>query len=129
MNMSRSSIIPTGFRITYFSYMENKFYKGDFLLPADKIRSLFKEGMIGYRSKRYSTYDAMIVGMAPGGVLVVWMQGIDKQVEIGRYQAIETDMEWEHFIAKTGYTREEFVKRITEANPEALANFKKNGFM
>ena len=129
MNMSRSNIIPTGFRVTYFSYMENKFYKGDFALPADHIRSLFSEGMIGYRSQRYVTYDAMIVGMAPGGVLVVWMQGVDKQVEIGRYQAIETDMEWEHFISKTGYTREEFVSATINDRPETIANFKKNGLM
>ena len=129
MNMSRSNIIPTGFRITYFSYMENKFYKGDFILPADKIKGLFKEGMIDYLTKEYDTYDAMIVGMAPGGVLVVWMQGVDKQVEIGRYQATETDMEWEHFIPKTGYTREIFVSRLIERRPEAIANFKKNGLM
>ena len=129
MNMSRSNIIPTGFRITYFSYMENKFYKGDFILPADKIKGLFKEGMIDYLTKEYDTYDAMIVGMAPGGVLVVWMQGVDKQVEIGRYQATETDMEWEHFIPKTGYTREEYVSLTINDSPEALANFKKNGLM
>ena len=123
MNMSRSGIIPTGFKVTYFSYMENKFYKGDFALPSDAIRDLFKEGMIGYRSKRYSTYDAMIVGMAPGGVLVVWMQGIDKQIEIGRYQATETDMEWEHFIPKTGFTRDEYVTNLINRRPEVVANF------
>ncbi len=65
MNMGRSGIIPSGFRITYFSFMENKFYTGDFALPADRIKDLFKEGMIGYRSQRFTTYDAMIVGMAP----------------------------------------------------------------
>ncbi|WP_299255053.1 DUF2931 family protein [uncultured Cytophaga sp.] len=129
MNMSRSGIIPTGFKVTYFSYMENKFYKGDFALPSDAIRDLFKEGMIGYRSKRYSTYDAMIVGMAPGGVLVVWMQGIDKQIEIGRYQATETDMEWEHFIPKTGFTRDEYVTNLINRRPEVVANFQKNGLM
>jgi hypothetical protein len=129
MNMSRSGIIPTAFKVTYFSYMENKFYKGDFALPSDTIRSLFKEGMIDYLTKKYDTYDAMIVGMAPGGVLVVWMQGFDKQVEIGRYQATETDMEWESFIPRTGYTQDEFVSRMINRRPEVLANFQKNGLM
>uniref|UniRef100_UPI002631121D DUF2931 family protein n=1 Tax=uncultured Cytophaga sp. TaxID=160238 RepID=UPI002631121D len=109
MNMSRSDIIPTGFRVTYFSYVENKFYKGDFALPSETIRDLFKEGMIGYLTKKYATYKAMIVGMAPGGVLVVWMQGVDKQVEIGRYQATEYNMEWESFMSTTGFTKDEFV--------------------
>ena len=129
MNMGRSGIIPSGFRITYFSFMENKFYKGDFALPVDRIRSLFKEGMIGYRSKRYSTYDAMIVGMASGGVLVVWMQGVDKQVEIGRYQATETDVDWKIFNGPNGSNREKYVNATINDSPEAKANFQKNGLM
>jgi len=129
MNMSEGNIIPTGFKITYFSFMENKFYKGDFALPADRIRSLFKEGFIEYRTKRHFTYNAMIVGMAPGGVLVVWMKGVDKQVEIGRFQATETDMAWESFIPKTGLTREEYVFNLIERRPIVLAHFKKNGLM
>jgi len=129
MNMSEGSIIPTGFKITYFSFMENKFYKGDFALPADQIRSLFKEGYIHYRTKKHFTYDAMIVGMAPGGVLVVWMKGVDKQVEIGRFQATETDMAWESFIPKTGLTREEYVSATINDRPGDVANFKKNGLM
>jgi hypothetical protein len=129
MNMSRSGIIPTGFKVTYFAYMENKFYTGDFALPSDTIRSLFKEGIIDYLTKKYDTYDAMIVGMAPGGVLVVWMQGFDKQVEIGRYQATETNMEWESFIPRTGRTRDEFVTFIIDDTPLAKANFQKNGLM
>ena len=129
MSMSHGNIIPTGFKITYFSYMENKFYKGDFALPADRIRSLFKEGMIDYLTKKYDTYNAMIVGMAPGGVLVVWMQGFDKQVEIGRFQATETDMLWESFIPKTGLTREEYVSATINDDPNLAANFEKNGLM
>ena len=85
MNMSRSNIIPTGFRVTYFSYMENKFYTGDFALPSDRISRLFREGMIDYLTKEYDMYISMIVGLAPGGVLVVWMQGFDRQIEIDRY--------------------------------------------
>jgi len=39
MNMSRNGIIPTSFKITYFSYVENKFYTGDFKLPYDLIEN------------------------------------------------------------------------------------------
>jgi hypothetical protein len=129
MNMSRSRIIPTGFKVTYFAYMENKFYTGDFALPSDTIRSLFKEGIIEYRTKKYDTYDAMIVGMAPGGVLVVWMQSVDKQVEIGRYQATETDINWKSFIPTNGRAREEYVSFMIDDTPLAKANFQKNGLM
>jgi hypothetical protein len=129
MNMSRGSIIPTNFKITYFSFLENKFYTGDFKLPYDQIQNLFKEGLIGYRIKKHETYDAMIVGMAPGGVLVVWMQSRDNQVEIGRFQATETTMKWETFNGENGSEREEYVEGIIEDNQAANENFKKNGLM
>ena len=129
MNMSRSGIIPTGFKVTYFAYMENKFYTANFALPSDTIKNLFREGIIKYRTKKYATYKAMILGMAPGGGLVVWMQGFNKQVEIGRYQATETDMAWESFIPRTGRTRDEFVKVTIDDTPLAKANFQKNGLM
>ena len=129
MNMSRGSIIPTNFKITYFSFLENKFYTGDFKLPYDQIQNLFKEGLIGYRIKKYVTYDAMIVGMAPGGVLVVWMQSRDNQVEIGRFQATETTMKWETFAGANAFDKPEYIASILERRSEAVANFEKNGLM
>jgi hypothetical protein len=98
-------------------------------LPSDRILFLFKEGFIDYMTKKHETYDAMIVGMAPGGVLVVWMQGYDKQVEIGRFQATETTMNWESFKRNSINIRDEFVAKTLERRPEALENFKKNGLM
>ena len=129
MNMSRGSIIPTGFKITYFSYMENKFYSGDFKLPHDVIEKLFREGMISYPSMVKVSFRAMIVGMAPSGMLVVWMKGDTKQIEIGRFQATETTMNWETFKRNTGYTREEFLRRTIDHRTEAVVNFEKNFLM
>ena len=129
MNMSRASIIPTGFKITYFSYLENKFYTGDFKLPDDRIHYLFKEGFIDYMTKKYETYDAMIVGMAPSGVLVVWMQGYDKQVEIGRFQATETTMDWVTFAGANAFDKPEYIASILGSRPNATSNFEKNGLM
>jgi hypothetical protein len=57
------------------------------------------------------------------------MQSLDTQVEIGRYQATETNMNWESFIPRTGYTQEEFVSRMINRRPAAVANFQKNGLM
>jgi hypothetical protein len=128
MNMGETSIIPEGFEITYFSYFENKFYTGKFELPQARIKQLFEEGVIDYTSKQFETYIAIIVGMAPEGVLVVWMMTYDKQVEIGRYQASEMDLEWEIFKPTVRPNkREEFIKVVTGRLPEALANFQKNG--
>jgi hypothetical protein len=128
MNMGRSSIIPEGFKITYFSYFENKFYTGKFELPQARIKQLFEEGVIDYASKQFQSYIAIIVGMAPEGILVVWMKTFDNQVEIGRYQATEMDLEWEIFTPTVDISeKDEYVKGVIERRPEALANFQKNG--
>ena len=129
MNMSRGSIIPTGFKITYFSYLENKFYTGDFKLPYDVIEKLFREGMISYPSMKKVSFRAMIVGMAPSGMLVVWMKGGTKQIEIGRFQATETTMKWETFAGANAFDKPEYIASILERRSEAVANFKKNGLM
>jgi hypothetical protein len=127
MNMGETNIIPEGFKITYFSYLENKFYTGKFELPHARIKQLFEEGVIDYETKKFETYIAIIVGMAPEGVLVVWMKTYDKQVEIGRYQASETDLDWEIFKPVGGFTRKEFIDRMIARRPVAVSNSEKNG--
>ncbi|WP_299250055.1 DUF2931 family protein [uncultured Cytophaga sp.] len=130
MNMDRGGIIPDSFSITYFAYMENKFYTGKFALPKQNIEKLFREGVIDYGTKKYETYYAMIVGMAPGGVLVVWMQTYDKQVEIGRYQASEMDLDWEIFNPRIRVeNKNEYVSGVVSRRTAAVSNFKKNGLM
>jgi hypothetical protein len=57
------------------------------------------------------------------------MQSLDTQVEIGRYQATETNMNWESFIPRTGLTREEYVFNLIDRRPVVKANFQKNGLM
>ena len=128
MNMGETNIIPEGFKITYFSYLENKFYTGKFELPHAHIKQLFEEGVIDYRTKKFETYIAIIVGMAPEGVLMVWMKTYDKQIEIGRYQATETHLDWEIFTPTVkADKKDEYVKEIIKLSPEAKLNFEKNG--
>jgi len=38
----------------------------------------------------WDTYNEMVIGLAPGGVVVVWLQAATFRVEIGRYQAKDT---------------------------------------
>ena len=84
---------PIMLDITWLSFAENKYYAGTFDLPQKKIDSLFTAGYIDPRTKMHDTYFFLTVGMAPGGVCVVWLNGAwGAQVEIGRYQAKETQL-------------------------------------
>ncbi|MDY0990515.1 DUF2931 family protein [Flavobacterium sp. CFBP9031] len=91
---------PDHLSITWFSETENKIYAGEFALPQQKIYNLFKEGYMDYgipndsddgkETLHWETYSSLTVGLAPKGMVVVWINGQNK-VEIGRYQARELD--------------------------------------
>lgn len=78
--------IPNQLEFTWLSLVEKKFYSGKWKLPKDTIQKLFSEGYI--KNNKKETYDKFIVGLAPNGLLILWLAGED-QIEIGRYQAEE----------------------------------------
>ncbi|MEP6805225.1 MAG: DUF2931 family protein, partial [Flavobacterium sp.] len=89
---SGGSTIPNFVELTWLSYAEKKFWKLETQLPAEKMLALFREGFIFKNSRKndtitHETYDRIVIGTAPGGVVVIWLDGGLKRVEIGRYQA------------------------------------------
>ncbi|ABG57951.1 DUF2931 family protein [Cytophaga hutchinsonii] len=82
--------IPDSLLITWLSFRENKFYTGKFQLPREKMTELFENGFYEYDIKQRSTYEDILVGLAPGGVVVVWLVGGQVQIEVARFQAQET---------------------------------------
>jgi hypothetical protein len=89
---------PDHVSIVWYAPTEMKIYEGKFALPQQKIYNLFKEGYMRYsipieskdgkETLHWETYNSLTVGLAPTGMVVVWMNGQNK-VEIGRYQARE----------------------------------------
>lgn len=97
--MSRAKYVPTHIDCIWLSYAEGVFYKIDSPIDHDKMLKLFQEGypdslaFLNYGEREKSYYNSIIVGFAPGGVVVIWVAGGGRQVEIGRYkgQKIEID--------------------------------------
>lgn len=89
---------PDHVSIVWYAPTEMKIYAGEFALPQQKIYNLFKEGYMiygipdesedGKETWHWETYNSLTVGLAPKGMVVVWMDGQNK-VEVGRYQAKE----------------------------------------
>ena len=81
--------VPDRLNLIWISFAENTFYDINCKIDHDKMVKLFEEGyIINFKNKKKKiTYDTIIVGFAPGGVVVVWLYGKGRQVEIGRYQA------------------------------------------
>ncbi|WP_457288889.1 DUF2931 family protein [Pedobacter sp. UYP24] len=125
--------VPVKLEITWLSYTESKFYSGLLDLPVDKITKLFEKGYTHPYTLKHTTYKGMVVGMAPGGVVVVWLQGINNQVEVARYLAQPSKITVEQFIAVKGYSSDmthdlgAIVESIMKDEPEATANLKAKG--
>lgn len=86
---------PDSLEIRWFSYTEDKFYEGHFLLPQERIYKLLKEGLWDAESRKQVTYDTFMVTVVPGGVVVVWLSMAgSNQVLIGRYEAREIQYDY-----------------------------------
>ncbi len=122
--------LPDTLSITFFSYTENQFYRGEFDLPYKKILTLFQTGFYSPNEEGQATYGKIIVGVAPGGAVSVWLWRYEKITEVFYGQAEKIDGDWSWINTNPKYSREEYVQiGINEAlkTPEALAALKKNG--
>ena len=86
--------LPKDIDIVWFSFIENCFYNLQAPLDYEKIEKLFKEGFeqrIRYGELHHTTYNGLVVGLAPGGTVVVWVgKGYSPITEVGRFQASRT---------------------------------------
>lgn len=94
--------LPYAFSIAWISLSEKKYYKGTFDLPKEKIETLFKNGFINRYGKQ-GTYSQFKLCVAPGGVIVVWIAGIGRTTEIGRYKATEAEITIEEILPDSSY--------------------------
>jgi hypothetical protein len=121
--------LPRTLSIAFFSFVENQFYRGHFDLPYDKILKLFKEGHYSPKDNKHITYDSIVVGVAPGGAVAVWLESLDKTTEVFFGQAEKATVDWS-VMTDNPMPREEFIEKILLNHlktPEAVAALKKNG--
>ncbi len=86
--------VPALLKIGYYSYIENKFFEGEFRLPEMEIEKLLQEKIknpvSGLESPKYNYFS---VGVALNGVIVLWIRGNENQKEIQKFQALEKKYE------------------------------------
>lgn len=121
--------LPNKLEITFFSYTEDQFYRGEFDLPYEKILKLFKDGYFSPKEDGNTTYFEINAGVAPGGTVSVWLGGIDKTTEVFSGQADKTEIDWENIVDNPDISREEFIQfEIQDSmNQEALELLRNNG--
>ena len=116
---------PDSLEIRWFSYTEDKFYEGHFLLPQQRIYALLKQGLWDDENRKQVTYDDLSVCVAPTGAAYVWLtMGRNNAVLIGRYQAREIQYDYARHrpgVDRVASVREGRAKASAEAQREIAA--------
>ena len=125
------NIIPTNFSLTWLGYADKKFWKAEGKLPSDMILALFEKGYMHteYKTRSKITYKNITFGLAPGGMVSVWLTGPDQRVEIASFQAKETFVDFNEFYRNADHETQQqlfdyFFTRIPE---ETKAEIKAHG--
>jgi len=105
--------LPKAVAVTWVSYVERKFYYGKFDLDYELIANYFKEGYIDFNGKK-NTFSTVKVGIAPGGYLAVWIDGLGRQLEVGRFKAKEIEVTKEEFIPSAAMSVSEWLTEFRE---------------
>jgi hypothetical protein len=125
----RLKLLPKRLDITFFSYTEDEFYRGSFELPYEKILSMFREGHYSPKDRAQGNYSRIMAGVAPGGVVAVWLYGPDKITEVFFGKAKKADIPWTRVLNNSDVTRKEFVQRGVEqtTDPKVLEAINRDG--
>lgn len=121
--------LPDRVEVTFFSYTEKQFYHGKFDLPYEEILALFREAYKEEPNDPY--YDAIMVGIAPGGVVSVWLEGYRrKEVFFGQADKMDIDPgDGFNLPFKSVEQSDEYIQDVLTdvLEPEELDSLKKNG--
>ena len=102
--------LPEALVIAWFSFVENKFYLGEFELPMEIISKLFKKGLESPFDGKQTTYKYIIVGLGLKGTISIWLSGDGIVKEVAQFDAEEADEEvdWRH-ITLSDLEREQYI--------------------
>lgn len=110
--------VPNSVSLTWLSYTENKYYKTSFELPEKRISELFEKGFLNPKNNKRETYNRIGVGIAPGGLVVVWVMGTFHQIEVATGQGQITEIDFKEMIPSTEMTQAEFTEMILKEEVE-----------
>lgn len=97
--------LPKRIETIWIAYAEDAVYEIDTEINYDKILKLFNEGFYvpsmsnSNPEPRKENFSEVNVGFAPGGMVVIWISGMGRQVEIGRYQGKKIEIPEEEIEA------------------------------
>ncbi|MBS1645493.1 MAG: DUF2931 family protein [Bacteroidetes bacterium] len=106
--------LPSRLAITWFSFLDDRFYTGNFELPGEKLKKFFEEGYISPLTAKKKIYDNILVGLTAGGGVAVWVMGDKVTKELAFFQAHDTSIAWPEFVDNPEYPRKRYIATMLE---------------
>jgi hypothetical protein len=121
--------LPVAMAVTWFSLTEARSYSAQVKLPFDRLVALFTTTLNNTLDDTNAAPDRLIVGLAPGGDVMVWAAGITGTVEVGLWQAAPTELAMHEIIGEGDLDTEAMAGRLLRDNltKEARAALAKTG--
>ncbi len=97
-SLSGQYSLPKGFKVRWYSVVEDQFWEGDFDFPRELLSVLFNDGFLDIdNGNQRESYSSFTINVAPGGLVSVWLEGGSQTVQLGVYQAHKIAMDWDAF--------------------------------
>jgi hypothetical protein len=113
--------LPNRIDITFFSYAEDQFYQGSFDLPYEQIVEMFNHPFLSRDKDEEINYHWITAGVAPGGVVTVWVEGKQRTIEVFSGVAEKVDLDWSNITTFTEKSREEVIKMMVDGARKELS--------
>ena len=88
----KGSRLPKTMRLTYYDFLEDRFYQLDAELPLHRLYDLFSQRTVD-KTLKYGEvrprFDDLRIGVATQGHVMVWAAGVANLIELQTYQARE----------------------------------------
>jgi hypothetical protein len=103
--------LPVKLKATWFSFAENKFFTGEFILPYDLVLDQFKKGITSPLTGKNTSYNRIIVGFGPEGAVSVWIAVHRVILEVAEYKGREITVPWEA-VTSAEMPKEEYIAGV-----------------
>lgn len=120
--------LPEGIVVTWYSFVEDVFYKGEFKFD-EKLFTHFEKGFDNPNSQKREQFQYVLVGLGPLGQLNIWLygEGVVKLVYTFFANKIQVDWKTVEGIGarnRAQYRTEVIDKRLNENSKEKLSRIK-----
>ncbi len=108
--------LPVAMEVTWFSLTEQQSYSAQVKLPFDRLVALCTTPLYNSLDDRRAAPNRLIVGLAPGGDVMVWAAGITGTVEVGLWQAAPARLAIYEIIGEADDSLEAMAERLLNEN-------------